>query len=156
MAWLKEEQLLRNELYVTTDDTVWYGANLVSLDDNGKSAVVTAVAKDGMGESVHVFTVGNFRARFRLFRHHLSYVRGLSNSIVDCAEAIFKRLAKEYGTSSEIRLILPFSETELVDTLGRVLLEFHLPKESFRFELGEFDGLTAHRDVALVINRLRV
>ena len=156
MAWLKEEQLLRNELYVTTDNKVWYGANLVSLDDNCKSAVVTAVAKDGAGESVRVFTVGNFRARFRLFRHHLSYVRGLPNSIVDCAEAIFKRLAEEYGNSSEVRLILPFSETDLVETLGRVLLEYNLPKESFRFELGEFDGLTAHRDVALVINRLRV
>lgn len=155
MAWLKEEQLSKDELYVTTDNTVWYGGQLVSFDQNSNSAVITRVAKEGGFGKPMVFSVDNFRARFRLFNDYLLYVKGVSSDIVDCAVHIFKRLAVNSG-HSEIRLLLPFSEAEKTDLLGKLLLEFNTPQNAFRFELGERDNVTKKQDTVLVIKTERL
>lgn len=155
MAWLKEEQLLKDELYVTTDNTVWYGGQLVSLDQKSNSAVVTKFAKDGTDGTPMVFSVDSFRARFRLFNDYLLYVKGVPPNLADCVVYIFKRLAF-YGNNSEIRLLLPFSDAEEIELLGKLLLEFKLPQNAFSFELGKSDNVTKQRDTVLVIKTERI
>lgn len=161
MAWIKEGQILNDELYVAVDDSVWYGGQLASFDQNPNSAVITRIAKYGVDGKPMVLSVDNFRACFRLFTDHLSYVKGIPSALVECMVHIFKRLATNSGYS-EVRLLLPFSDAEKVDLLGKLLLEYGLPQNSFRFQTafslgsGERDNVTKQRDTSLIINTERV
>lgn len=161
MTWIKEEQILSDELYIAVDDSVWYGGQLVSFDQKPNSAVITRLAKYGVDGKPMVLSVDNFRACFRLFTDHLSYVKGVPSALVECVVHIFKRLAANSGYS-EVRLLLPFSDAEKVDLLGKLLLDYGLPRNSFRFQTafslgsGERDNVTKQRDTSLIINTERV